>query len=294
MRAYSSGASVSARRTVRPNVRACVRWHDDQVDMWADGTLETNGIRIHFVRTGGSAQPVVLLHGLMHSGACWRPLARALDAEFDVVMPDARGHGGSSAPEFGYSYDELADDVLGLVHALQLSRPVFIGHSMGGLTAAVIAQRRGGNLRGLVLVDPTFIDPGLQQEVWESDVADQHRRTLGLSKSELLAEARARRPDRSSEIIELQVEARLNTRLSAFGVLEPPNPDFRAVVRAIEVPTLLVIGDSPVVSLELAAELSRINPQVSVEQIPHAGHGLPFDQPEHLERAVASFLRALT
>jgi N-formylmaleamate deformylase len=251
-------------------------------------------MRIHFSRTGGSGLPVVLLHGLMGSGACWSPLARAIEDEFDVVMPDARGHGRSTAPEFGYSYDQLADDVLGLVEELQLLRPVFIGHSMGGMTAAVVTQRSAGNVRGLVLVDPTFIGPDVQQEVWESDVADQHRRALGLTKCELVADARARHPHRSPGIIELRVEARLNTRLSAFGVLKPPNPDFRAVVRAIEVPTLLVIGDSPVVSFELATELSRINPRVGVEQIPNAGHGLPFDQPEHLERVVASFLRRLT
>jgi N-formylmaleamate deformylase len=260
---------------------------------WTDGSCATNDVRVHYVRTGGGGQPVVLLHGLMGSGLCWSPLARALEDEFDVVMPDARGHGESSAPEFGYGYAELAGDVLGLVRGLQLSRPVFIGHSMGGMTAAVAAQRSAGNLRALVLVDPTFISPDRQQEVWDSDVADQHRRSLWLSKSELVAEARARHPHRSAEIIELQVEARLNTCLSAFGVLAPPNPDFRVVVAAIEVPTLLLVGDSPVVSIELALELSHVNPLVGVEQIPNAGHGLPFDQPEHLARAVAAFLRGL-
>jgi N-formylmaleamate deformylase len=264
------------------------------VQEWSDGTFETNDIRIHFARTGGAGLPVVLLHGLMGSGECWSPLAKAFEDEFDVVMPDARGHGRSSAPEFGYSYDQLAEDVLGLVEELQLVRPVFIGHSMGGMTAAVVTQRSAGNVSGLVLVDPTFIGPDRQQEVWESDVADQHRRALELTKSELVADARARHPQRLSGIIELQVEARLSTSVNAFGVLEPPDPDFRAVVRAIEVPTLLVIGDSPVVSLELATELSHINPRVGVEQIPNAGHGLPFDQPDQLERVVASFLRWLT
>lgn len=76
-------------------------------------------------------------------------------------------------------------------------------------------------------------------------------------------------------------------------MLVPPNPDFRAVVRAFDVPTLLVIGDSTLVSLDVAVELSGINPLVSVEHIPDAGHGLPFDQPEHLERAVTAFLQTL-
>jgi N-formylmaleamate deformylase len=63
---------------------------------WISEVCETNGIRIHYLRTGGAKPPVVLLHGLMGSGACWTSLARALEGEFDVVMPDARGHGGST------------------------------------------------------------------------------------------------------------------------------------------------------------------------------------------------------
>lgn len=260
---------------------------------WIDGACETNGIRIHYLRTGGAKPPVVLLHGLMGSGACWTPLARALEDEFDVVMPDARGHGGSSAPQHGYRYDDHASDVVGLIRALALSRPVLLGHSMGGMTAAVAASRGAGILRGLVLVDPTFLEPERQREVHESDVADQHRRVLGLSKSELVAQARARNPQRAPEIVELQAEARLSTRMEAFDVLTPPNPAYRDVVRAIDVPTLLVIGDSPVVTLEMATELRGLNPRVRSEQIENAGHGLPFEQPERLAEVVASFLREL-
>lgn len=254
---------------------------------------EANGIRIHYLRTGGDRPPVVLLHGLIGSGACWTPLARALEREFDVVMPDARGHGGSSAPDHGYRYDELASDVVGLIRGLELARPVLLGHSMGGLTAAVVASRGAGLLRGLVLVDPTFLSPERQREVHASDVAEQHRQALGLSKAELVAQGRARHPRRSPEIVELQAEARLKTSLAAFDVLAPPNPDYRDVVRAIEVPTLLVIGDSPVVTLEMATELRGLNPRVRVEQIDDAGHGLPFDQPERLGEVVVSFLREL-
>src|SRR5512142_96738 len=192
------------------------------VSTWIRGTCDANGIRSHYLRTGGARPPVVLLHGLMGSGACWTPLARTLEAEFDVVMPDARGHGGSSAPHHGYRYDDLASDVVGLIHGLALSRPVLLGHSMGGMTAAVVASRGAGLIRGLVLVDPTFLSPERQREVHASDVAGEHRRALGRTKSELVAEARARHPHRSLEILELQAEARLKTRIEAFDVLTPP------------------------------------------------------------------------
>jgi pimeloyl-ACP methyl ester carboxylesterase len=237
--------------------------------------------------------PVVLLHGLTGSGACWTPLARALEAEFDVVMPDARGHGGSSAPDDGYRYDDLASDVMGLLAGIGLPRPVLLGHSMGGMTAAVIASRGEKLLRGLVLVDPTFLSPERQREVHASDVADQHRQALHLTKSELVAQARARHPRRSPEIVELQADARLKTYVGAFDVLTPPNPAYRDLVRAIAVPTLLVIGDSTVVTLEMATELRSINPLLRVEQLQGAGHGLPFDLPERLAEAVLRFLREL-
>lgn len=262
---------------------------------WMSGVRETNGINIHYLRTGGANPPVVLLHGLMGNGACWTPLARVLEGEFDVVMPDARGHGGSSTPHHGYRYDDHANDVVGIIHGLELSRPMLLGHSMGGMTAAVVASRGMGGLRGLILVDPTFLSPERQREVRDSDVADQHRQALGLHKSELVAQARARNPHRSPEIIDLLAEARLNTRLGAFDVLTPPNPEYRNVMSAIDVPTLLVIGGrSPVVTLEMAMELRSLNPRVRIEQVQNASHGLPFDQPERLGAVVVQFLRELT
>jgi pimeloyl-ACP methyl ester carboxylesterase len=260
---------------------------------WISRVCATNGVGIHYLRTGGAKPPIVLLHGLTGSGACWTPLARALEDRFDVVMPDARGHGGSSAPDRGYRYDDHASDVVGLIHDLQLARPVLLGHSMGGMTAAVVASRGAGILRGLVLVDPTFLSPERQREVHESDVADQHRQALRLNKSDLVAQARARHPHRSLEIVELQAEARLCTRIVAFDVLAPPNPDYRDVVSAIDVPTLLVIGDRTVVTLDMATKLRGLDARVRVEQVEGAGHGLPFDQPERLEEVVVSFLREL-
>lgn len=261
--------------------------------IWNSAVCEANGIRIHYLRTGGGRPPVVLLHGLMGSGACWTPLARALEGDFDVVMPDARGHGDSSAPQHGYRYDDLAGDVVSLLRGLELARPVLLGHSMGGMTAAVVAGQNPELLRGLVLVDPTFLTPERQREVSESDVAEQHQRALALSKAELVAQARARHPQRAPEIVELQAEARLKTSLGAFDVLTPPNPAYRDVVRAIDVPTLLVIGDSPVVTLEMATELRDDSSRLRVEQLANAGHGLPFEQPERLADVVASFLREL-
>lgn len=230
----------------------------------------------------------------MGSGACWTHLARDLEPSCDVVLPDARGHGESSAPEHGYSYDDHARDVVGLVQRLGLERPLLVGHSMGGMTAALVASRHPGLLRGLVLVDPTFLSPARQREVHESDVVEQHRRALSRTTSELVTEARARHPRRSLELLELQARARSRTALGALAVLVPPNPDHREVMRAIDIPTLLVTGDAPVVTRTMADELCAANPRVRSVQIADAGHGLPFEQPERLFEVVSAFVHELS
>ena len=261
---------------------------------WSTGNCATNGINIAYTRTGASKPPVLLLHGLTANGACWAALAHAMQADYDVIMPDARGHGKSSVPDYGYRYEDHANDVVGLLEALRLSHPILIGHSMGGLVAAVLASRYPGLLRCLILADPTFLSPKVQRAVRDSDGTDQHRRYLTMSLDDVVAEARSRHPDRSLDTIELIARARLQTSLAAFDVLTPPNPDYLQVVRAIEVPSLLVIGGSAgVVSPEVAAGLQRLNPRLQVEQIPEAGHGLPYDRPKRFAVVVKSFLRSM-
>jgi pimeloyl-ACP methyl ester carboxylesterase len=260
---------------------------------WITAACETNGINMHYIRTGGRKPPLILLHGLTASGACWTELARALEDKYDIIMPDARGHGKSSAPDYGYRYEDHAGDVVGLMKALRLPPAILIGHSMGGMTAAVVASRKPDLFRGLILADPSFLNPELQREVRDSDAAGQHRRTLNLSLDSVVEENRVRHPDRSPEILELCARARLQTSISAFDVLTPPSPDYKELVSMIDIPGLLVFGDKGVVSSAAAEELQRLNPGLQIVQIPGTGHGLHLDQPERFAAVVKSFLLSI-
>ncbi len=162
---------------------------------------------------------------------------------------------------------------------------------MGGMTAAVVACQNVEVISGVILADPTFISPQWQRDVRDSDVVEQHRRILNSDKAAVLADLRARHSHRSSEIVELLAEATFQTRMSAFDVLTPPNPEYQKLVSDIHVPIMLIIGDGGVVSLDTARELQNINRQLRIEQIQDAGHGIPWDQPERFEAVVRSFLR---
>ena len=260
---------------------------------WTSGACATEDGVIHLRRTG-AGRPVVLLHGLAGDGATWGPVARGLVDVAEVVAPDARGHGLSPDPGRGHRYDDHARDVEALVRGLDLDRPVLVGHSMGGVTAGVVAARARVDLSGVVLVDPTFLTPARQREVHGSDVAARHAASLRRSDDEGIADLRARHPGRTAEVAALTWRARRATRPAAFDVLVPPAPDYRALVSALAVPSLLVVGDSePVVEAVVLDEIRRLRPEIRVEVVAGAGHGVPFDQPDRLAALVRGFIAAL-
>jgi pimeloyl-ACP methyl ester carboxylesterase len=97
---------------------------------WFSGYVNTNGMRMHYYRTRGDKPPLVLAHGATDSGLCWSRLARTLESEYDVILPDARTV--SDAPSSGYTASDHAADLAGLIDALALRRTAVGGHSMGG------------------------------------------------------------------------------------------------------------------------------------------------------------------
>jgi len=258
---------------------------------WTDGVCRANGINIHYLRTGGNKPTLIALHGLAGNGACWSPMARALEQHYDIIMPDARGHGLSSAPLHGYTYQEHANDVIELIRTLGIKSPYLLGHSMGGMTATVVANRLGSAVSGLILADPTFISPEWQNEVYKQAAVEQHRQMLKSTKEVLFKEAKAKHRYRASVIIEHLIEARLQTSVNAFDVLIPPNPEFDELIRNIYVPTLLVLGSEGMVSTETARQLHALNPDLEYKMIPDVGHGLPYDEPARLAMTVDAFLK---
>jgi pimeloyl-ACP methyl ester carboxylesterase len=120
---------------------------------WETDTVEANGVDLRYYRTG-EGPPIVYAHGFYGNGRSRRRLIDDLASTHTVVSYDARGHGRSAAPETGYTVDDRAADLLGLLDALALSEPVLMGHSMGGATVAAAAAEAPERVSGAVLVDP--------------------------------------------------------------------------------------------------------------------------------------------
>lgn len=100
-----------------------------------------------------AAPPIVLLHGIIMSQATWEWLVPHLQDRFRVVRMDFRGHGGSARAPGRYDLDGYVRDAEAVCEWVG-SPAIVIGHSLGGGTAAALAQQRPDLVRGLVLVDP--------------------------------------------------------------------------------------------------------------------------------------------
>jgi pimeloyl-ACP methyl ester carboxylesterase len=121
-----------------------------------------NGINIHYVEEGQGV-PLVLLHGgMVSTNPIWAPTPVSYAAHMQtlarrhrVIAPDTRGCGRTVHDGGTITFDQLADDVLALIEALDLDRPLIAGFSDGGITATVAGIRDPGRFRGSSMMPDT-------------------------------------------------------------------------------------------------------------------------------------------
>lgn len=116
--------------------------------------------RFHVRMTPGAGTPLVLVHGWPESSYCWTPVAARLPERWRLIAPDLRGLGDSErtpgvAP---YEKQQLAQDVLGLLDALEVERFHLVGHDWGGVVAQEMALAAPGRVRSLSLLNIVLIN----------------------------------------------------------------------------------------------------------------------------------------
>src|ERR1700735_1012705 len=112
-----------------------------------------NDVKLEVLDWGGSGRPLVLLTGLGGGAHVYDKFAPKLIASYHVYGITRRGFGASSAPATGYTADRLGDDVLAVLDALKLNRPVLVGHSLGGEEMSSVGSRHPERVAGLIYLD---------------------------------------------------------------------------------------------------------------------------------------------
>jgi len=269
--------------------------------VWQSGDITVNGLRLHYTRTAGDKPQVVLAHGFSDDGLCWTPVAEALEADYDVIMVDARGHGRSEGPEQGYGPGDMAGDLAGVIAGLGLRRPAVLGHSMGAATTLVLAGRRPELIGAILLEDPpAWWVPSASPEADAQGRAQMRARMVALkrkTREELIAEQRATSRGWSEAELGPWADAKLRFSINALALGDPGSVDWQATLRRITCPALLITADpalEAIVSEEDAAALKALIPQLHVAHIPGAGHSIRREQFARYLDIVCTFLSEVT
>jgi N-formylmaleamate deformylase len=268
---------------------------------WQSGDVSANGIKIHYYRTGGNKPPVVLNHGATDNGLCWTRLARALESDYDIIMPDARGHGLSEAPDDGYDSTTRAADLAAFIQTLGLERPAVGGHSMGAMTTFYLAALYPDVPRCAILEDPVFrMEATLPSEEEQRARQERSRREAeerrAMSREEIMARGRERNPSWAEEEFGPWADAKqqVSPKFQMGGSMRPGEmTSWRNLVPKITCPILLITADpesGAIVPPEAAAEAARLNPHLKVVRLHGAGHNIRREQFEGSLRAVREFL----
>lgn len=259
---------------------------------WTSGDVIANGLRLHYVRTGGDGPALVLAHGHSDNGLCWTRVARALEADYDLIMYDARRHGLSDdGPEVAERHD-LARDAAGLIEALGLKKPGMFGHSMGAATAAGVAALYPDLLSYIILEDVPWFDEEARAR-WSSRPRRQEAEPT--TREGWIARCRQQNPGWHEDEVGPWADSKMQFAGREWTGRRREDPPWQEVAKQITVPTLLLTGDldrGAIVSPAVAEEALALMPNAQVAHIAGAGHCIHRDKWDEAMAAVRAFLQA--
>ena len=216
------------------------------------GYAPVNGLNMYYEVHGSGGVPLLLLHGAFSNiDTDFAKVLPPLAANRQVIGVEQQGHGRTADIDRPLSYEQMADDTAALLRHLNIDRVDVFGYSVGSAVGLQLAVRHPDLVRKLVLVGGTSYRPdGLYPEVLTGSESLTVEALVAALAGTPWQEAYARiapNPDDWATLVEKKME--MDRRWQGWS------PE---TIRAIEAPTLLMIGDSDIVRPEHVVEMFRL------------------------------------
>ena len=270
------------------------------------GRENSGNIYLYF-EDHGSGEPVVLIHGWPLSSASWEKQVPVLvKSGYRVITYDRRGFGHSSKPTSGYDYDTLTNDLNTLMKQLDIRDATLVGFSMGGGEVARYLGTHGSDRvkRAVFMsaVTPFLLKTSDNQEGIDESVFTEIQKAIFEDRPAFLStfldkfySTDSLNGKRISDEA-LRLSWNIAAEASPVGTHDCVRSwltDFRADLRKIRIPTLVIHGDNDQ-TLPLAAtgeRMKRFAETCRLSVVPGGPHGLNWTHPEEVNKALLGFLR---
>jgi 3-oxoadipate enol-lactonase len=261
-------------------------------------TLIANTITMRYQmdarKDGAAVAPVVMLsNSLMSNFHMWDDQIDALTEDFQVLRYDTRGHGGTDAPAAACSIDIMVDDALALMDALNIEKVHFVGLSMGGMIAQLLAVRNPERVVSLVLCDTSCHMP--PPSLWDDRI--RMAETEGVAAlSDGTLERWFTEPFRNTQTKAVQKIRTMieNTSVQGFVNCARAIRDMNqcGLLHRITAPTAVIVGESdpscPVASAEILHGAITSSRLIILE---NAAHLPNIEQKAAFNAALTGFLK---
>jgi 3-oxoadipate enol-lactonase len=240
----------------------------------------------------GAGPPLVLVHGMMISGAMFAPVVEHFASRHRVIVPDLRGHGRSRGLPPPYTVPQLAHDLARLLDHLGVPAAAVLGYSQGGAIAQQFALDSPHRCERLVLACTYAFNRATVREKIEGRLVPLLVRSLGMRRFARLVISQGLKrvdADRARQVTDLIADQDGALMVAAWRAAMAF--DSRPRLREIACPTLVIAGaDDTAVPLHHARMLHDGIRGSRLVVIDAADHALIWARPDEFVRVVEAFL----
>jgi N-formylmaleamate deformylase len=269
---------------------------------WDQNDITVNGAKLHYYRNKKNAgkPPLVLAHGFSDDSLCWNLIAADLQPKYDVILPDARGHGMSERVRPGEPVD-MTSDLAGFIQGLGLERPIVGGHALGATVALQLSVRYPELVRALFLEEPPwFLPEGAKirplDEYKKHPMAGFMKDITTHSTRELIGLCHNEHPNWSELVTLTWCSAKKRLDPDILSIMKVQGTDWLEMVESIACPVLVIAADvekGGIITPELEARVKKLNNRINFVHIPGAGHYVRFEDQTAYVQALNAFLDTL-
>jgi 3-oxoadipate enol-lactonase len=263
-------------------------------------SLKTGDGRIAYEAAGDpKSPPLVFLHGIGGAARAWRGQLTAFGGRFRTIAWDMPGYGGS-APLAAVSIAALAGALQDLLRDIGATKPILVGHSIGGMIVQQLLFQRP-DIAGAVVLAQTSPAFGKPDGDWQKAFISARLGPLDRGESlrslapSLVKELVGDDPDPGGMELARDCMAAVPESTYRATMLALMGFDLRHVLKSISVPALVLSGskdnNAPV---PMMAKMASYIPLASYVELEGAGHLANLERPSAFNAALDQFLRAAT